>query len=130
MHGTRWRPNNNLLICCLVSTFMIYILGSVKNLGFSFKTIREMDTNSGELTVKTLSGELTQNTFRGVDCQNTFRRVNSQKFLSSSEKASTLKEKNLLPLGANSFLLEWIPFPKGIRVQERKEKSQKLYKMA
>ena len=29
------------------------------------------------------------------------------------EKGSTLKEKNLLPWGANSFLLEQTPFQKG-----------------
>ena len=32
-----------------------------------------------------------------------------------SEKGSTLKGKNLLPRGANSFLLEKIPFQKGVK---------------
>ena len=32
----------------------------------------------------------------------------------SSKKGSSLKGKNLLPLGANSFLLEKIPFQKGL----------------
>ena len=39
-----------------------------------------------------------------------------------SEKWSILKGKNLLPLGANSFLLEWTHFQKGLGVQERKSK--------
>ena len=33
-----------------------------------------------------------------------------------SERESTLKEKNLLPLGANSFLLELTPLKKGFDV--------------
>ena len=36
----------------------------------------------------------------------------SELFLALSEKGSTLKEKNLLPLGANSLLLEKSPFQK------------------
>ena len=35
----------------------------------------------------------------------------------TSEKVSALKVKHLLPRGANSFLLEEIPFQKGIRLQ-------------
>ena len=34
--------------------------------------------------------------------------------MSLSEKGSDLKEKNLLPYGANSFLLEQTPFQKGV----------------
>ena len=42
-------------------------------------------------------------------------------FCLPSEKASPLKGKNLLLLGANSFLLE-IPFQKGVDMRESKEK--------
>ena len=38
----------------------------------------------------------------------------SIRFCFPSEKGSTLKGKNLLPLGANSFLLELNPFQKGL----------------
>ena len=38
------------------------------------------------------------------------------------EKESTLKEKNLLPLGANSFLLEWTPFQKGLGMRKANRK--------
>ena len=47
----------------------------------------------------------------------------SNLFYFPSEKGSSLKGKNLLPLGANSFLLEQIPFEKG--VQERKQEVTK-----
>ena len=43
-----------------------------------------------------------------------------------SGKGSILKGKNLLPLGANSFVLEYIPFQKGLCVQESKQEVQKL----
>ena len=42
-----------------------------------------------------------------------------------SEKGSTLKGKNLLPRGANSFLLEKIPFQKGIWCAGRQTGSHK-----
>ena len=45
----------------------------------------------------------------------------SKLFYLPSEKVSTLKGKNLLPLGANSFLLEKTPFHKGLGVQESKK---------
>ena len=44
----------------------------------------------------------------------------SKQFYLPSEKGSTLKGKNLLPLGANSFLLEQTPFQKGYGKQESK----------
>ena len=37
------------------------------------------------------------------------------------EKGSTLKGKNLLPVGANSFLLEKIPLQKCLDLQESKQ---------
>ena len=37
------------------------------------------------------------------------------------EKGSNLKGKNLLPLGANSFLLKLIPFQKGSNMLESKQ---------
>ena len=40
------------------------------------------------------------------------------------EKGSSLKEKNLLPLGANSFLLEKTPFQKGLSCSEANRKSK------
>ena len=39
---------------------------------------------------------------------------------------STLTGKNLLPVGANSYLLEKTPFQKGIGVQERKQQVTKV----
>ena len=42
-----------------------------------------------------------------------------------SEKGSILKGKNLLPQGANSFLLELTPFQKGLGVQETKQELTK-----
>ena len=53
-------------------------------------TVREMAMLSGEATVKL--------------------------FYLPSGKGSNLKGKNLLSLGANSFLLEYTPFQKGIDV--------------
>ena len=47
-------------------------------------------------------------------------------FLLTSEKRSTLKGKNLLPVGANSFRLEQTPFQKGIGIQGRKEEVRKI----
>ena len=46
-----------------------------------------------------------------------------------SEKGPTLKGKNLLPVGANSFLFEKTPFRKGTGVEDRKRshKSCVLY---
>ena len=41
-------------------------------------------------------------------------------FCFPSEKGSTLKGKNLLPFGANSFCLELAPFQKGMCVQKSK----------
>ena len=52
--------------------------------------------------VNTLSGEATQ----------------SNCFCLPSEKGSALNGKNLLPMGANSFPLEQIPFQKGPSIQE------------
>ena len=37
------------------------------------------------------------------------------------EKGSSLKGKNLLPMGANSFLLKLTPFQKGCNVLESKQ---------
>ena len=45
---------------------------------------------------------------------------------SLSEKGCTIKGKNLLPAGANSFLLELIPFKKSLGLQDNKQESQKL----
>ena len=45
----------------------------------------------------------------------------SKMFLSPSEKGSTLKEKNLLPLEANSFLLQLTTFQKELGVQVSKQ---------
>ena len=46
----------------------------------------------------------------------------SQLFASLLKRGCTLKGKNLLPRGANSFPLECIPFfPKGLSVQESKQ---------
>ena len=42
------------------------------------------------------------------------------------EKGSTLKGKNLLPGGANSFLLELTPIRKGLNVQEDKQEDNKI----
>ena len=50
----------------------------------------------------------------------------SKLFCLPSEKGSTLTGKNLLPMGANSFLLEWTPFQKGFGVQESKPKVTKV----
>ena len=46
--------------------------------------------------------------------------------LALSEKGSTLKEKNLLPRGTNSFFLELIPFQKGLDVQESKQEVKQV----
>ena len=45
--------------------------------------------------------------------------------LSKEIKGSTLKEKNLLPEGANSFHLEYTPFQKRIDAQESKQEVAK-----
>ena len=47
-------------------------------------------------------------------------------FCAPSEKRSTLKGKNLLPRGANSFLLGYAPFQKGVGVPERKQEITKV----
>ena len=41
-------------------------------------------------------------------------------FVSLVKGGLLYKKKNLLPLGANSFLIEKIPFQNGIEVQELK----------
>ena len=46
---------------------------------------------------------------------------------SPSEKGSILKGKNLHPLGANSFLLEWTPFQKGTKSILTKWSPLKIY---
>ena len=46
--------------------------------------------------------------------------------LLSSEKGSTLKGKNLLQLGANSFLFRVDPFQKGFGMHEGKPEVKKL----
>ena len=43
----------------------------------------------------------------------------SKLFWIPSEKRSTLKENNLLPSGANSFLSEQTPFQKGTGMQKK-----------
>ena len=68
---------------------------------FNLLTSRGMDTLSGEVTL-------------------------SKVFCLPSEKGSTLKGKNLLPVGANSFLLELIPFQKGFNLLEHKEEVTKV----
>ena len=52
--------------------------------------------------------------------EDTFREDNSVWF-TSCDNGSTLKGKNLLPLWANSFLLEQFLFQKGSGVQESKQ---------
>ena len=42
-----------------------------------------------------------------------------------SEKGSTAKGKTLQPLSSKAFLLEWIPFRKGLDVQESKQEVTK-----
>ena len=57
----------------------------------------------------------------------------SKFFWLPSEKGSTPKGKNLLPMGANSFLLEQIHLQKGLVEQKSKQKIMKvvsLVKMA
>ena len=57
----------------------------------------------------------------------------SKFFWLPSEKGSTLKGKSLLPMGANSFLLEQIHLQKGLVEQKSKQKIMKvvsLVKMA
>ena len=50
---------------------------------------------------------------------------NSVKNGSYLEKGSTLKGKNLLPLGANSFLLKWTVLEKGIGMENEQTESHK-----
>ena len=47
-----------------------------------------------------------------------------------SEQESTLKGRNLLPMGANSFLLEKTPFQKGSSVQESKQEVTEVISLA
>ena len=51
---------------------------------------------------------------------------NSAKIVLPFEKGSTLKGKNLLPRGANSFLLKLTPFQKTLMCRKANRKSQKL----
>ena len=61
----------------------------------------------------------------------TFKRSNSVKmFLLPQWKGSIVKGNNLLPLGANSFLLEKTPFQKGIGVQEHKQEVTNIISLA
>ena len=50
----------------------------------------------------------------------------SKLFWLLSEKGFTLKGKNLLPLGANSFLLKYTPFQKGLGAQESNQGVRKV----
>ena len=52
--------------------------------------------------------------------------VTVKQFCLLLKKGSTLKGKNLLPLGANSFLLEKTPFQKGPGLQESEQKVTKV----
>ena len=64
---------------------------------------------------------------RGVICNTLSRAATLSKwFRFPSEKGSILNGKNLLPLGANSFLFELAPFQKGSGVQESKLKVTKV----
>ena len=49
------------------------------------------------------------------------RQLNKNGVCLASEKWSILKGKNLLPVGANSFLLEKTPFQKVLDMQESKQ---------
>ena len=49
----------------------------------------------------------------------------SELFLPLSEKGSTLNGKNLLPKGANSFLLVKTPFQKDLGLQKTKQEVTK-----
>ena len=51
-------------------------------------------------------------------------------FCLPSEKGSTQKGKNLLPLGANSFLLELTPIRNGVDVQESKQEVTEIAYLA
>ena len=48
-------------------------------------------------------------------------------FLTPFGKGVYSKGKNLLPMGANSFLLEQIPFRRGLMCRKANRKSQKLH---
>ena len=54
------------------------------------------------------------------------KRDKSFKLLLPSEKGHTLKEKNLLPTGEKSFLLEYSPFQKGLGMQGSKKEVTKI----
>ena len=66
----------------------------------AFKSKTRIDTHSGEATVKIV--------------------------LLPSEKGSTLKGKNLLPLGVNSFLFRVDPLSEGDWCAKTQKKKQKL----
>ena len=54
----------------------------------------------------------------------------SKLFWLRSKKGSTLEGKNLLLVGANSFLLECTPFSEGTGVQESKQEVAKVVSLA
>ena len=58
--------------------------------------------------------------------ENVYTLKGCNSFWQASEEGSTLKGKSLLPLGANSFLLEKIQFQKGLCVQESKQEITKV----
>ena len=55
----------------------------------------------------------------------TFKRTKVLKFLTCFKKGVYSKEKNLLPLGANSFLLELTPFRRGLVCSKASRKPSK-----
>ena len=69
-----------------------------------------LDTKAHLSGMDTLSGEATL----------------SKLFCLPSGKGSSLKGKNLLPGGANSFLLEYTPFRRGLMFWNANRKSKKL----
>ena len=82
-----------------------FIFNNVKNILLTFLFHRQIKSYISLRGMDTLSGVATL----------------SKLFCLPSEKGSTLKGKNLLPLGANSFLLEYTPFQKGLSVQVSKQ---------
>ena len=63
---------------------------------------------------------------RGIDTLSGETALTKCFFYLPSEMGSTLKGKNLLPLGANSFLVEESPFQKGFVVQTNKQEVSKI----
>ena len=59
-------------------------------------------------------------------CRYTFEGVNLKVFFFPSEKVCTLKGQNLLPLRANSFLLELTLFHKDMAYRKAIRQSQNL----